>query len=176
MSTRTRQVRSQPKGVAETQGLSDSCLEVMSNNRCILVVDDSEADISILNRAILKAGIDSRVVSMRDGQEAVDYLSNESGFNERTHPMPDLMLLDLKMPKMDGFDVLTWLQNQPRLKRLPVMVLSSSQQDRDVDRAYDLGANCYVLKPSSLAGYAEIAKGLREFWMELNRCPNCQPK
>ena len=148
----------------------------MLNNRCILVVDDSEADVSILNRAIMKAGIDSRVLSLRDGQEAVDYLSDESSFNERTHPMPELMLLDLKMPKMDGFDVLLWLQKHPRLKRLPVMVLSSSQQEIDVDRAYDLGANCYVLKPSSLAGYADIAEGLREFWMDLNRCPNCRPK
>src|SRR5215472_8418297 len=148
----------------------------MANQRCILVVDDSEADISILNRAIAKAGIDSRVLSLRDGQEAVDYLSHEEGFNERTHPMPELMLLDLKMPKMDGFDVLLWLQKHPRLKRLPVMVLSSSQQDRDVDRAYDLGANCFVVKPSSLAGYTDIADGLREFWVELNRCPNCRPK
>jgi CheY-like chemotaxis protein len=147
----------------------------MACKNCILVVDDSDADISILNRAILKAGIESRVLSLHDGQEAIDYLSHEDGFNERTHPMPELMLLDLKMPKMDGFDVLLWLQSQPRLKRLPVMVLSSSQQDRDVDRAYDLGANCYVQKPSSLAGYTDIAEGLREFWVELNRCPNCRP-
>lgn len=148
----------------------------MSNQKCILVVDDSEADVSILNRAMVKAGIESRVLSLRDGQEAVDYLSDERGFDDRTHPMPELMLLDLKMPKMDGFDVLMWLQKQPRLRRLPVMVLSSSRQDKDVDRAYDLGANCYVLKPSTLAGYVDIAEGLREFWVELNCCPNCHPR
>jgi CheY-like chemotaxis protein len=148
----------------------------MSQKKCILVVDDSDADVSILKRAITKAGIESMVLSLRDGQEAVDYLSHEEGFDEHRHPMPELMLLDLKMPKMDGFDVLLWLQKQPRLKRLPVMVLSSSQQDRDVDRAYDLGANCFVVKPSSLAGYGDIADGLREFWVDLNRCPNCHPK
>src|SRR5579872_2078807 len=106
---------------------------MMAQKKCILVVDDSDADVSILKRAIMKAGIESQVLSLRDGQEVVDYLSHEDGFNERTHPMPELMLLDLKMPKMDGFDVLSWLQNQPRLKRLPVMILSSSQQERDVD-------------------------------------------
>lgn len=148
----------------------------MLSQKCILVVDDSEADFSILNRAITQAGINSRVLSLRDGREAVDYLSHEEGFNDRTHPMPELMLLDLKMPKMDGFDVLLWLQQQPRLKRLPVMVLSSSSQDGDVDRAYDLGANCYVVKPNSLAGYHDIAEGLREFWVELNCCGNCRPK
>lgn len=148
----------------------------MAQKKCILVVDDSDADVSILRRAMTKAGIESQVLSLRDGQEAVDYLSREEGFNERTHPMPELMLLDLKMPKMDGFDVLLWLQKQPRLKRLPVMVLSSSQQERDVDRAYDLGANCFVVKPSSLDGYGDIADGLREFWMDLNRCPNCHPQ
>jgi CheY-like chemotaxis protein len=148
----------------------------MALNKCILVVDDSDADVSILKRTITKAGIESRVLSLRDGQEAVEYLSHEEGFNDRTHPMPELILLDLKMPKMDGFDVLLWLQKQPRLKRLPVMVLSSSQLDRDVDRAYDLGANCFVVKPNSLAGYEDIADGLREFWVDLNCCPNCHPK
>ncbi|HLX68045.1 MAG TPA: response regulator, partial [Verrucomicrobiae bacterium] len=91
----------------------------MSQKKCILVVDDSDADVSILKRAITKAGIESMVLSLRDGQEAVDYLSHEEGFDEHRHPMPELMLLDLKMPKMDGFDVLLWLQKQPRLKRLP---------------------------------------------------------
>jgi CheY-like chemotaxis protein len=148
----------------------------MSHKRCILVVDDSEEDISLLSRAITKAGIESRVLSLHDGQEAVDYLSHKDGFDERTRPVPEMMLLDLKMPKMDGFDVLEWLRTQPRLKRLPVMVLSSSQQDIDVDRAYDLGANCYVVKPNSLAGYTDIAQGLREFWVDLNRCPNCYPQ
>jgi CheY-like chemotaxis protein len=86
--------------------------------------------------------------------------------------MPRVVLLDLKMPKMDGFDVLRWLQGQPELRRLIVTVLSSSDESKDVNLAYDLGANSYVVKPGSLNGYANIVEKLRDYWLEVNRPPD----
>lgn len=82
------------------------------------------------------------------------------------------MLLDLKMPRMDGFDVLGWMQNQPKLKLLPVTVLSSSNEDRDVDRAYALGANSYVIKPGSFHGVVALVEHLLTYWIEVNRPPS----
>ena len=86
--------------------------------------------------------------------------------------MPRLLLLDLKMPKLDGFDVLRWLQRQPELRRLVVTVLSSSNESRDVNLAYDLGANSYVVKPVSTTGYTNIVEKLRDYWLEINRPPD----
>jgi CheY-like chemotaxis protein len=137
--------------------------------KAILVADDSETDAYILKRAFLTAGIDAQLHFVRDGQEAVDYLAGEGEYEDRhAHPLPRMLLLDLKMPKMDGFDVLRWLQKQPKLKRLPVAVLTSSDIDKDVDRAYDLGANSYVVKPGSMRGYTEIVEPLHRYWTEIN--------
>jgi len=92
--------------------------------------------------------------------------------DRQNHPMPRLLLLDLKMPKMDGFDVLRWLQQQPELRRLVVTVLSSSNESKDVNLAYDLGANSYVVKPNSTIGYANIVEKMRDYWLEVNRPPD----
>ncbi|HET7624391.1 MAG TPA: response regulator [Verrucomicrobiae bacterium] len=141
--------------------------------KTILIADDSVEDVFILERAIQKAGINVSIIKAGDGQEAVDYLSGKGAFENRSaHPLPHLLLLDLKMPKMDGFDVLCWLQRQPTLKRLPVTVLTSSNQDEDVDKAYDLGANSYVVKPVSIDGYAGVVEELRDYWLKLNRPPS----
>jgi CheY-like chemotaxis protein len=145
------------------------------NRKAILVADDSSDDIFLLKRAFLNAGINVPMHFVKDGQEAVDYLAGEDGYEDRTaHPMPLLMLLDLKMPKLDGFDVLRWLQKQPALRRLVVTVLTSSDEKRDVNRAYDLGANSYLKKPSSFDSYAEIAENLRAYWLNLNQHPDCE--
>ena len=105
-----------------------------------------------------------------DGQEAVDYLAGIGKFEDRkANPLPRLLLLDLKMPLLDGFDVLRWMRKQPVLYRLPVAVLTSSNLDNDVDRAYDLGANSYIVKPGSLMGYAGLVQTLHKYWAELNR-------
>jgi CheY-like chemotaxis protein len=145
----------------------------MPNRKAILVADDSSDDAAILRRAFQRAGLEVPLMFVRDGQEAIDYLSGADGFADRTsHPMPRLLLLDLKMPKMDGFDVLRWLQEQPELKRMVVTVLSSSDQPKDVNRAYDLGANSYVVKPSSMDGYSKIVGKLRDYWLEVNHPPD----
>jgi CheY-like chemotaxis protein len=139
----------------------------MAARKTILVVDDCEEDKFLLKRAFGKAGINVPIVFVSDGQEALDYLGGKE------KPCPHLMLLDLKMPKLDGFDVLRWLQKQDGLRRLPVAVLTSSSQEKDVNRAYDLGANSYLVKPGELKDYAQLAEKVRDYWMELNFPPDC---
>jgi CheY-like chemotaxis protein len=145
----------------------------MPGRKAILVAEDSEEDAYILKRAFQEIGCDVPLLFVRDGQEAMDYLSGEGEFDDRkTYPLPRLMLLDLKMPKMDGFDVLGWLQNHPKLKTLPVAVLTSSNHDKDVDRAYGLGANSYLVKPTSFDDFVGIVEKLRAYWIEINRPPS----
>ena len=146
----------------------------MPHRKIILVADDSAEDAFILKRAFERAGMEVPLQFVKDGQELIDYLSGADGFADRkNHPMPRVLLLDLKMPKLNGFDVLRWLQRQPELRRLIVTVLSSSDESADVNLAYDLGANSYVVKPDSLTGYANIVKKLRDYWLEVNRPPDC---
>ena len=145
----------------------------MPHRKAILVADDSAEDAYILKRAFERAGMEAPIQFVRDGQELIDYLSGTHEFSDRkSHPMPRVVLLDLKMPKMDGFDVLRWLQKQPELRRLVVTVLSSSDETKDVNLAYDLGANSYVVKPGSLTGYTNIVEKLRDYWLEVNRPPD----
>jgi len=140
--------------------------------KAILLADDSEEDIAIFQRAFRKAEIDADVFLVKDGQEAIDYLEGTGQFRDRkAYPLPCLVLLDLKMPKFDGFDVLRWLEREPTLKKLPVTVLTSSDEDKDVDLAYGLGANSYLVKPASLSGYARLVAELREYWLHMNRPP-----
>ena len=139
----------------------------------ILIADDSDEDSFILKRAFMKAGSNIPLLFVKDGKEAMDYLAGEGEFGDRTaHPLPRLMLLDLKMPRVDGFDVLGWMQKQPTLKLLPVTVFSSSNEDGDVDRAYALGANSYVVKPGSFGGVVDLVERLLAYWIEINRPPS----
>jgi CheY-like chemotaxis protein len=145
----------------------------MPHRKAILVADDSAEDAYILKRAFERAGMMVPIQFVKDGQELIDYLSGTEGFADRkNHPMPRVVLLDLKMPKLNGFDVLRWLQKQPELRRLIVTVLSSSDESRDVNLAYDLGANSYVVKPDSLTGYTNIVEKLRDYWLDVNRPPD----
>ena len=145
----------------------------MPHRKAILVADDSAEDSFILKRSFEKAGLEVPLMFVKDGQELIHYLSGDDGFADRqNHPMPRLLLLDLKMPKLDGFDVLRWLQKQPELRRLVVTVLSSSDRREDVNLAYDLGANSYVTKPSSMNGYSFIVEKLRDYWLQVNNPPD----
>lgn len=138
----------------------------------VLVAEDDPADKFLLERAFANANVAATLHFVRDGQEAIDYLAGEAGFSDRnTHPLPDLFLLDLKMPRLNGFDVLTWVRSKPGLRRLLVAIFSSSDQPRDVNRAYDLGANSYLIKPHSTSDLADLVERLRNYWLEANRCP-----
>jgi CheY-like chemotaxis protein len=139
----------------------------------VLVAEDDVDDIAFLKRAFVKEGINVPLYFVRDGQEAIDYLSGEDPFaNRAEHPMPTLMLLDMKMPRLNGFDVIKWIRDQKVLRRLPVLVLSSSDLDKDVNRAYDLGANSYLRKPSKLEELGRMARDLETYWLKRNIYPD----
>jgi CheY-like chemotaxis protein len=141
----------------------------------VLVAEDDPSDVFFLKRAFVVAGVPALLSFVRDGQEAIDYLEGENKYADRdAYPIPDLMLLDLKMPRLDGFDVLGWLRGQPGLKRLLVTILTSSDQPQDINRAYDLGANSYLIKPHDAGNLSELVKHVQRYWLELNRSPaNC---
>src|SRR6266700_1252064 len=127
----------------------------------ILVAEDLPDDVLILKHAFSKAGVSAPLHFVTDGQEVVEYLKGEQSFADRkTYPLPAMLLLDLNMPRLNGFDVIKWVRSQPGLCRLPIVVFTSSDQPRDVHRAYELGANSYLVKPQSLVRLQQIARHL----------------
>jgi CheY-like chemotaxis protein len=138
----------------------------MPNHAPVLVAEDDPNDVFLLRRAFQKAGVFNAVVVAHNGQEAIDNLSGNGAFlNRSDHPFPALMLLDLKRPLVDGFDVLNWLRNHPPREQLPVVVLSSSNQERDIERAQEMGASDYCVKPQQFEELVEIVKGVRDRWL-----------
>ena len=136
----------------------------------ILLVEDDPDDVFFLQRAFAKVGRADDLRVVRDGEEAVAYLSGEGAFADRKFfPPPSLILLDLKLPRKSGFEVLEWCRRRAGLSRIPVVVLTSSQSEADVARAYDLGANSYLVKPIDAAAQAEMVKALCVFWAGLNQ-------
>lgn len=138
-----------------------------TRTHAILLVEDNEDDILLIERAFRKANVANPLVVVHDGEEAVAYLSDLDG-----NPIPELVLLDLKLPRKSGFEVLAWLRAQPGLRRLPVVVLTSSGETPDIDRAYDLGANSYLVKPVGFEALLEMVKALGLYWLLLNRKPS----
>ncbi len=139
----------------------------------ILVAEDLPDDVLILKHAFSKAGLTAPLHFVSDGQEAVEYLKGDQVFADRkTYPLPALLLLDLNMPRLNGFDVIEWVRSQAGLCRLPIVVFTSSDQPRDVNRAYELGANSYLVKPQALAKLQQITHHLGEYWLKVNLCPD----
>src|SRR5689334_22536778 len=131
----------------------------MPERAVIFVVDDSEDDIHLIRKAFRKAYVLNPVFAVTSGDEAICYLQGEGKYlNRDEYPLPDLMLLDLKMPGLDGFDVLSWVRSQPGLHCLRIVVLAGSQELRDVNRAYRLGANSFMVKPADFQNFVELGK------------------
>jgi CheY-like chemotaxis protein len=142
--------------------------------KTVLVADDDVNDISLLKRAFLRAGIDVHLRVARDGEEVIQYLHGDEPYADRDEfPMPRLLILDLKMPRTDGFEVLEWVRKQEDLRRLLVVVMTSSDEPEDVDRAYDLGANSFLRKPDDFMNLIKISQKLHDYWMETNLGPDC---
>ncbi|HYC03510.1 MAG TPA: response regulator [Azospirillaceae bacterium] len=139
---------------------------------CILLVEDNEDDADLIKRAFRKAGLGNPVVHVSDGQQALDFLAGNgpADLRARCH-VPAVILLDLKLPLRTGFDVLEWRRVNPPVSRIPVVVLTSSNQDSDITRAYDLGANSYLVKPVGAADLMEMVRTLQLYWVVLNRPP-----
>ena len=139
----------------------------------VLLVEDNPDDVALIQRAFRKANIANPLRVVTDGEEAVAYLAGRGEYAERArHPLPVLVLLDLKLPKRSGYEVLAWLRRQEGLRRLPVAVLTSSRQAADVNRAYDLGANAYLQKPVGFEALHELLRTLNLFWLILNEKPD----
>ena len=138
----------------------------------ILLVEDDPNDIILIKRAFSKANITNPLQVVEDGEEAIAYLAGKDRYSDRRkYPIPILILLDLKLPRKSGHEVLEWLRQQPGLKRLTVVVLTSSQQSSDINRAYDLGANSYLVKPITFDALVDMVKNLNFYWVILNESP-----
>lgn len=138
----------------------------------ILLVEDNHQDVLLMQRAFRKANIVNPLQVVEDGEQAVLYLSGQKPYTNRNqHPLPVLILLDLKLPRKSGSEVLAWLQQQPELKRLPVVVLTSSREYADINRVYDLGTNAYMVKPVSFDALVELVKMLNTHWIVFNEKP-----
>lgn len=144
----------------------------MPKRKTILVADDSRDDTCLLKRAFIKAGLNVPLVFVPDGKSVVDYLSGTGMYADRsTHPFPRLVLLDVNMPGMDGFGVLRWVKERPETKRLTVTMYSNSVREEDIHRAYDLGANSYLIKPASFEKLQSLARQIHDYWLETNVPP-----
>lgn len=137
----------------------------------ILLAEDSTQDVELTLNALAELNITNSVAVARDGAEALDYLYKRGKFADRDNGNPVLLLLDLKMPKVDGLEVLRSVKSDPRLRTIPVVVLTSSREEQDVVRSYELGVNAYVVKPVEFEKFLRAVRDLGLFWMLINEPP-----
>ena len=135
----------------------------------ILLVEDNADDVFFMKRAAKAAGIESPMHVAVDGNQAIEYLSGAGKFADReAHPLPCVMLLDLKLPGMSGLDVLAWMRGRPDLTTIVAIILTTSREPRDIHEAYRLGANAYLVKPTSPAQLSELLSAIKIFWIDHN--------
>ncbi|MGD2028203.1 MAG: response regulator [Anaerolineales bacterium] len=137
--------------------------------KLVLLIEDDPNDILLFEKAVMKCDFEVNIVVLRDGEEAIAYLSGNG--KSKGHPAPDLILLDLKLPRKSGFEVLEWIKNHSPLQTIPVIILSSSKQAQDLDIAYKLGANSYLVKPTAFTALYELVKDLGCYWLVHNQSP-----
>lgn len=143
----------------------------MTTHKRILLVDDSPRDIELALDALAEHNLAKEVVTLCDGEEALDYLYQRGAFAGRQPGNPVVILLDLKMPKLDGLEVLRQIKSDPQLKIIPVVMMTSSREEKDLVNSYQLGVNAYVVKPLSFQEFIEAMKSLSVFWAGLNQPP-----
>jgi CheY-like chemotaxis protein len=137
----------------------------------VLLVEDSENDAELTLTALEESGLANEVMWVRDGQEALDYLHRQGAFAARTDGNPAVVLLDLKMPKIDGLQVLEQVKGNPELRTIPVVMLTSSREEIDVARSYGLDVNAYVVKPVGFPDFVQALRELGLFWAVVNQPP-----
>ena len=144
----------------------------MQEDAALLLVDDSEEDILLVRRALERANITNPVRVVRGGDEAIQYLGGNGQYADRNqYPMPSLMLLDLRMPGRDGYEVMEWVGAQPAMRGLRIIVLTSLDSKMDVDRAYKLGAASFLIKPVDFEDLVSLLRTLSKFWVGTSELP-----
>ncbi len=140
--------------------------------KSLLLIEDDPNDVALFRRAVRKAGLSVDIYNAEDGEAAERFLETRAAnFPQDPAGIPWLVLLDLKMPRKSGLEVLEWLRRQPRLRRLPVIIFTSSREGSDIARAYELGANSYLVKPVSFDQLKEMVRDVNHYWLELNENP-----
>jgi CheY-like chemotaxis protein len=142
----------------------------------VLLVEDDVSDFRLVQRAFAKMNLSVPMIRLTHGDEAVAYLAGEAPYENRAlHPIPSVVLLDIKLPRRSGFEVLEWIRTQEsHLKRLPIVMLTSSRHQADVNRAYDLGVNSYLVKPSNNSELEQLASTFHAYWLEVNTSPDLE--
>ncbi len=143
----------------------------MAELKPILLVEDNPRDIELTLAALEENRLANEVIVVRDGEEALDYIYRRGIFRLRTEGNPAVVLLDLKLPKIDGLEVLEQLKRDDELRRIPVVMLTSSREEPDLDRSYKLGVNAYVVKPVNFSDFTRAIKELGLFWAVINQPP-----
>lgn len=146
----------------------------MTALRTILLAEDSPADAEMAVDALKEARLANPIVHVEDGVETMDYLLRRGAFANRAEGLPAVLLLDIKMPRMDGLEVLKEIRNTEELKRLPVVILSSSREESDLARSWDMGVNAYVVKPVDVDQFFGAVQTLGKFWALINQAPEIE--
>ena len=143
----------------------------MNSLKRILLVDDSPRDTELALTALEAHNLANEVVALRDGAEALDYLYRRGEFADRAHGDPAVILLDLKMPKVDGIEVLRQIKGDPALRIIPIVVMTSSREEQDLLNSYQLGVNAYVVKPVKFQSFVDAVEQVGAFWAVINEAP-----
>lgn len=143
--------------------------ETDAKHKTIFLVEDNRADIRLIEEALKLSAIPHQVLTVRNGMDAMSFLRQEGEYTNA--PRPDLILLDLNLPRKDGREVLAEIKSDPKLKRIPVVVLTTSSNEEDITQSYELHVNCYITKSRNLNQLFEIVKGIEQFWLKIVTLP-----
>ncbi len=146
----------------------------MNQLQTILLVDDSRQDVELTIEALAESNLANQVIVVNDGVEALEYLRCEGQYKDRKKDLPAVLLLDIKMPRMNGIELLESIRGDDRLKLLPVVMLTSSLEEPDLEKCYALGANAYVVKPVNFKDFLDTVKNLGVFWALINKRPRVE--
>jgi CheY-like chemotaxis protein len=145
----------------------------VANSGSILLAEDNADDVFLFRLAFKRAGFDNPVIVVSDGEQVVQYLTGNPPYNDRNaYPFPQLLLLDLKMPKLSGLEVLAWLRGQSQWRALPVLILTTSSYGPEIKQGYELGANSFLTKPADLEEFILTLKQTGEFWLRRSQLPD----
>ena len=138
----------------------------------IMCVEDSPEDLETIQRAFKKVGMVNPMIHFEDGDEALDYLFRRDKYSDAgNNPLPNMILLDLNLPGTDGFEILAEIKQDEKIKKIPVVVLTTSSDERDIEKCFQAGANSYIVKPVSFDGFVDAVKRLKDYWFSISVIP-----